>query len=129
MNTMIIVDTSVWIEFFRNAESELTLHLKDLLRRRIVVMVGVVLAEILQGIKQKKEENLVKKHFQKLPYEEISREIWAKSGHLSASLRRKGITIPLTDLIIAAIALSKGYEVFTIDPHFTKVGGLMLHSL
>ena len=91
-------------------------------------MVGMVLAEILQGIKQKKEGKIVKQNFKKLPYLEISREIWEKSGDLSASLRRKGITIPLSDLVIAATALSKGYELFSIDSHFEHVDGLILHS-
>jgi predicted nucleic acid-binding protein len=53
MITGIIVDTSVWIEFFGGPESDLTVHLKGLLRKRRVAMIGVVLAEILKGIKEK----------------------------------------------------------------------------
>lgn len=91
-------------------------------------MVGTVLAEILQGIKVQKEARLVKESLNKLPYLEMTRDIWEKAGEISASLRRKGITIPLSDLIIAALALSGGYEVFTIDPHFEQVHGLKLYS-
>jgi len=75
MNTGIIVDTCVWIEFFRKQESELTLHLKGLLRERKVIMVGTVMAEILQGVKAPKEANLVKQRLAKLPYLEITRDI------------------------------------------------------
>ncbi len=42
MNTGIIVDTCVWIEFFRNPESAVTLRLNNLLRERRVIMVGIV---------------------------------------------------------------------------------------
>ena len=47
MSTGIIVDTCVWIEFFRKPESEPTVRLNGLLRERRVRMVGMVLAEIL----------------------------------------------------------------------------------
>ncbi len=128
MNTGIIVDTCVWIEFFRKPESDLTVYLKGQLRERRVTMVGMVLAEILQGIKVQKEARLVKESLKKFPYLEMTRDIWEKAGEISASLRRKGITIPLSDLIISALAISVDYEVFTIDPHFEQVHGLKLHN-
>jgi predicted nucleic acid-binding protein len=129
MNTGIIVDTCVWIEFFRKPESELTRHLKGLLRERKVIMVGMVMAEILQGVKDPKEANLVKQSMGKLPYLEMTRDIWVTAGETSASLRRTGITIPLSDLIIAAIALFGNHEIFTIDQHFNEVDGLRLHNI
>jgi len=128
MNIGIIVDTCVCIEFFRKPESDLTVYLKCQLRERRVTMVGIVLAEILQGIKVQKEARLVKESLKKLPYLEMTRDIWEKAGEISASLRRKGITIPLSDLIISALAISVDYEVFTIDPHFKQVHGLKLHN-
>jgi predicted nucleic acid-binding protein len=129
MNTGIIVDTCVWIEFFREPESEFTLHLKGLLLERKVIMVGMVMAEILQGVKAPKEANLVEQSLAKLRYLEITRDIWVTAGEISASLRSTGITIPLSDLIIAAIALSGNHEIFTIDPHFNKIDGLRLHNI
>jgi len=129
MNTGIIVDTCVWIEFFREPESEFTLHLKGLLRERKVIMVGMVMAEILQGVKSPKEANLVEQSLAKLRYLEITRDIWVTAGEISASLRSTGITIPLSDLIIAAIAFSGNHEIFTIDPHFNKIDKLRLHNI
>jgi predicted nucleic acid-binding protein len=129
MNTGIIVDTCVWIEFFREPESELTLRLKGLLRERKVIMVGMVMAEILQGVKAPKEANLVKQSLEKLPYLEITRGIWEAAGEMSASLRGTGVVIPLSDLTIAAVALSGDHEIFTIDPHFYKVDRLRLHNV
>jgi len=129
MNTGIIVDTCVWIEFFREPESEITLRLKDLLRERKVIMVGMVMAEILQGVKAPKEAELVKQNLEKLPYLEVTRDTWKSAGEISASLRSAGVTIPLSDLIIAAMALSGDHEVFTIDPHFYKIDGLNLYNI
>ena len=128
MNTRVIVDTSIWIEFFRDATSALSLHLQALLRERRVFLVGMVLAEILQGVKSPKEQNLVRQNMNHLPYLEITREIWQKAGERSAALRRKGVTIPLSDLIIATSALTEGHEVFTADPHFNSIPELKLHQ-
>lgn len=128
MSTRIIVDTSVWIEFFRDASSPLSLQLQTLLRSGRVFLVGMVLAEILQGIKTKKEADLVKRSMNSLPYLEMDREIFQRAGELSAELRRKGITVPLSDLLIASSALHYDCEVLTIDPHFDSVPGLERHQ-
>ena len=124
MDTGIIADTCVWIEFFRNPESGLTLQLKEHIKERKVVMVGMVLAEILQGIRTKKEARIVKESLKKLPYLEVTWDTWEKAGVLSRDLRRRGITIPLSDMIIASLAIVGGYEVLTVDPHFQHVPGL-----
>ncbi|HEA68798.1 MAG TPA: PIN domain-containing protein [Desulfobacterales bacterium] len=129
MDTGIIADTCVWIEFFRNRESELTRHLKEHIKERKVTMVGMVLAEILQGIRTKKEAGIVKESLKKLPYLEATWDAWEKAGELSRDLRRKGTTIPLSDLIIASIAIIGGNAVLTIDPHFQHVPGLKLKDL
>jgi len=127
MDTRIIVDTTIWIEFFRNPESTVSNHLKDLLRQRRVIMVGMVMAEVLQGVKAPKEANLVLTGFTKLPYSEMTKDRWQQAGEISASLRKKGTTIPLSDLIIAACALAEGYEIYTLDPHFKRIPGVTLH--
>ena len=127
MDTRIIVDTTIWIEFFRNPESTVANHLKDLLRQRRVIMVGVVMAEILQGVKVPNEADLVLTSFAKLPYSEMTKDRWQQAGEISASLRKKGTTIPLSDLILAACALAEGHEVYTLDPHFKRIPGVTLH--
>ena len=71
---------------------------------------------------------LTKESLKKLSYLEMTRDIWEKACEISASLRRKGITIPLSDLIISDLALSREYEVFTIDSYFEQVHGLNLYS-
>jgi len=128
MSTGIIVDTSVWVEFFRRPDADITLRLKKLLRERKVVMVGMVLAEILQGVKAPREAGLVRESLEKLPYLETTRAEWEKAGEISASLRKGGITVPLSDLIVAALALSGDLEIFATDPHFEQVRGLRLHN-
>lgn len=129
MSTKIIADTSVWIEFFRDEKSSISIHLKNLLRSGQVALVGMVLAEILQGVRDPREARLVKSSLESLPFIEIEVAVWRKAGEISASLRRKGLTIPLSDIIIASAAITGGCEVFTLDPHFDKIPGLKHHQL
>ena len=128
MSTKIIADTSVWIEFFRDENSPVSTHLKHLLRSGQVALTGMILAEILQGIKSPREARLVRVNLESLPFIEIYKKIWQQAGEISATLRRKGLTIPLSDIIIASAAITEGYEVYTIDPHFEKIPGLRLYE-
>ena len=92
-------------------------------------MVGMVLAEILQSIRTKKEARRVKESLNKLPYLEVTWDAWEKAGELSRDLRRRGITIPLSDMIITSLAIVGGYEILTVDPHFQHVPGLQLNEI
>ena len=88
----------------------------------------MVLAEILQEIKSDKEILLVKNNLESLPFVEINKKVWQQSGEVSAALRRKGITIPLSDIIIACTAIVEDFEIYTLDPHFEKIPGIKLHK-
>lgn len=126
-NIMVIVDTSVWIEFLRNKDSSISNHLKQLLRSGKVAITGMILAEILQGIKNPSEAYTVKKSLEPLPFIEMQKDLWQLAGETSASLRKKGIIIPLSDIIIGVIADRKKYEIFSLDSHFEKIPGVTLH--
>jgi tRNA(fMet)-specific endonuclease VapC len=128
MSTKIVVDTSVWIEFFRSSDTPHSMYLKRLLREGSVILQGLILAELLQGIKTRKESGIVKKALQKLPYIEMTREVWEKAGEISSALLRKGVTIPLSDVIVASCAVSEGFEILTLDSHFKKIPGIKLHD-
>lgn len=123
-----MVDTSIWIEFFRNENSQISNYLKSQLRYRQVVISGMILAEILQGIRSARELLLVKRSLESLPFIEIDKKVWQQAGEMSASLRKKGITIPLSDIIIGCSAIMEGYEIYTLDPHFEKIPNLKLHK-
>ena len=88
MSTRIIADTSIWIEFFRNDNSRVSDYMKHLLRSGRIALTGMVLAEILQGIKSQREAGLVKSKLASLPFIETNRSIWQHAGEISANLRK-----------------------------------------
>jgi len=126
---VVIADTSVWIPFFNQPESLEKREIDALIDADGLVLVGVVLAELLQGCRTPKEADTILSKLAGLRFRETDFSTWKRTGELSASLRRKGITLPLSDLIIAALALEHHCQVYALDPHFEQIPGLTLHTV
>jgi predicted nucleic acid-binding protein len=114
----VIIDTSAWIQFFRYGSDVVSQLVAELVRNDQAVMTGVVLTELLQGIKTDKERQHLTALFSSLPFIEIVREDWQNAGEDLQALRRRGITVPVTDAVIATVAHRRGLPVLTTDPHF-----------
>lgn len=125
---MVIADTSVWIPFFNEPASVPKRELDRLLDADHVALVGVVLAELIRGCRTVREADKVTSQLAGLTFLETSFGTWKRSGELSFALRRKGITLPLSDLVVAAQALEHRCPVYTLDPHLELVPGLALHA-
>lgn len=125
---MVIADTSVWIPFFNRPDSPEKTALDLLIDADEVALVGVVLAELLQGCRSQSERDSLSNALLALPYYEVTQSTWLQTGDLSAALLRRGITLPLSDLIIAALAIEHECRVYSLDAHFKKIPGLHLYA-
>lgn len=118
-----LVDTSVWIDFFKGI-----LPVKALLEKLIaednVFTAGPILFELLQGIRSPEERKQVKEAFMATHYLEIKPDDWEGAASLASDLRARGITIPMTDILIAHLAKANHLEVVSFDLHFDQVPGL-----
>lgn len=114
----VVIDTSAWIRFFRYGNDEVSQLVAELVMNDQAVMTGVVLTELLQGIKTDKERRQLTALFSSLPFIETVREDWHAAGEHLQKLRRRGITVPVTDAVIATVAHRRGLAVLTTDPHF-----------
>jgi predicted nucleic acid-binding protein len=128
MKNSVLVDTSIWIEYFNRSESEAGAHLEYLIRKKIACISGVILTELLQGARLEKELNALLENLTALPFLDSTLDTWIRAGKISFSLRRKGITIPTTDLVIASLAIENDASVFTLDPHFEKIPDLKIYT-
>ncbi len=126
MKANVLVDTSIWIEFFNHPESKNGEHLERLIIDDRVVYSGIILAELLQGAKIEKEYREIKDNMIVFPFLEANYETWLSAGKTAYDLRRKGITIPISDLLIASLAKENNCLVFSLDNHFKKVPGINL---
>jgi predicted nucleic acid-binding protein len=124
---MVIADTSVWIPFFNRPDSPEKAALDLLIDADEVSLVGVVLAELLQGCRTPSERNTLSEALLALRYYEVTPSTWQRTGDLSTQLLRKGITLPLSDLIVAALAIEHDCRVYSLDAHFKKIPGVQLY--
>ena len=104
---IVLVDTSVWINYFKALETEASLFLKHNLSNIIIAICPVILQEVLQGIVSDKEFDKVNSYLNTLfPLTGNSYEFAFESAQLYRILRKKGVTIRKpNDCLIAAYAL------------------------
>ena len=116
--TKTLIDTSAWIDFFRNNLSLYAEIVATLIEQDAAVITGPVVAELLQGLKSRREADNLQELLTIIPYAEVTHDDWSATGNLLGKLRRHGITVPLTDALIAVIAKRNDYNVLTLDHHF-----------
>lgn len=121
---MVIADTSVWIPFFNRPGSAEKQALDLLIDADEVALVGVVLAELLQGCRSRKDREEIEDGLLALPYLEMTRDTWIMAGEISSPLIRKGVTLPMSDLVVAALSLERQCRVYSLDAHFKKIPDL-----
>lgn len=113
----ILVDTSVWIEFFRKHEPYHGIVAR-LIDDEQVTSCGIVLAELMQGVKSDRELAVLEYFPQVFSFIPETTRLWADAGRLAFQLRRKGISVGLSDCFIAVAAASVRAQVATLDSHF-----------
>ena len=121
MKSPVLIDTSAWIDFFRGKQSPVTDTVQLALQLGLARLCGPVKAELLQGVRSKKEKQQLSVMFdavENLPTHEMD---WEVAGNTLQALRESGVTLPLTDALIAAIASRHKAQVLTLDHHFSHL--------
>ena len=118
----VLVDTSAWIDFFRESNSPYGAVVDALLRENMACTTGLVKAEILPGASSKKEYNLLQDCLGALPFLEDPDGMWDSVTEGQCKLKQKGINgVGIPDLIIAVAAMAHGVAVFSRDRHFKQM--------
>src|ERR1700678_1935195 len=106
----ILVDTSVWIDFFRGSKTEKVEKLEGFVRQREdICSCGFILAEVLQGIRDERDFAETKRVFDDMVYLEDDRSTFELGAGIYRELKRKGTTIRNSiDCLIAAVVVQKG---------------------
>lgn len=117
---MIVVDTSVWIEFFRGRHTPETERLIGLVGRGLIVVGDLVLVEILQGLRDddqaKRVEAVLRRHRVEPMLDPVAAPRVARNYR---HLREQGITVRKTiDMIIGTFCIDRGYALLHVDRDF-----------
>ena len=117
---MILVDSSVWIDYFRGIQSPQTDRLYALLGNEPIATGDLVLAEVLQGFGTPQDFNQGKKLLTSLPIIElVGADIAIQAANNFRTLRTLGITVRKTiDTLIATSCIEKGLALLYSDKDF-----------
>ena len=123
----VLIDTSVLIEFFKG-QKNVSDAVSNLLQTNKGAGTGIIIAELLQGMKNLKEEFAITDLIEGMHIFEVSTDTWISAGRIALGLRRKGINLPLTDVAIAALAVEHNLQIFTLDKHFEQIPGVKIYG-
>lgn len=117
---MILVDSSVWIDYFRGTLTVQTERLDALLGSEPLVVGDLVLTEVLQGFNSERDFNQARKLLTSLEVVEIGgREIAIQAARHFRTLRLLGVTVRKTiDTMIATFCIEKNYALLYSDRDF-----------
>ena len=116
----LLVDSSVWIDYFNGAVTLQTNHLDDVLGRELIVTGDLIIAEVLQGFRLDKDYKLARNALLKLPvFEMVGPHIAEKSAVNYRILRKSGITVRKTiDCLIATFCIENDLTLLHSDRDF-----------
>ncbi|MDE2793986.1 MAG: PIN domain-containing protein [Gemmatimonadota bacterium] len=124
---MILVDTSSWIHFLRpDGHPKVRSRVERALRSGEACWCPLVQLELWNGVQGKRERKVLRDFARVLPELPFDREVWTRAYELATGARERGVTVPATDVLIAACALQHGAGLESADSdfdHLTAVGG------
>lgn len=120
---MVIVDTTVWIDFFSGNSQKHVKILENLIaEREDICICGIILTEILQGVREDTAYKKTKQLLGNLMFLPMQYSSFILSADIYRKLRRKGITIRKTmDCMIAAVAIEHDIPLVHNDKDFIPI--------
>lgn len=118
----VLIDTSAWIEALRpEGDEAVRREARIALEDGAAVFCDLVLLELWNGARGPRERKYLKELERELDTLPSTDEVWERSRELARRCRREGLTIPATDLLIAACAEHHGAALLHRDDHFDQI--------
>jgi predicted nucleic acid-binding protein len=121
MHDRVLVDTSVWVDFFRKKNSAVSIKLRDYLKLNKVCYTGPIIVELYQGAKTQHEMNILEQLFDTITYVDITRKHFYHAGMISQKAAREGMIYSTVDVILAVLAHDEELSLFSLDHHFRDI--------
>lgn len=118
---MILVDSSVWVDFFSSAPGHAGAELRRMIdENEPFALTGVVVAEVLQGLTR--DAKPIEQFLAQCDILEAQGfETYRQAAAIYRAARARGISLTTIDTLIAAVALEHGATVFTLDEDFSRI--------
>ncbi|MBN1790261.1 MAG: PIN domain-containing protein [Bacteroidales bacterium] len=111
---MILVDTSVWIEFFKQ-NNDFIRYMESLLKNRQVITIEPIFSELIFGAKNDKEKNYLLAYWKILPKIKFSSDSLLHAADFASSSNYCNLGIGLIDAVIILAAVENSCRIFTLD--------------
>lgn len=122
---MVLVDTSSWIHFLRpQGDKEVRSRVEIILFNGEACWCQLVRLELWNGARGQKEKQVLEEFERVIPDLPVSEEVWQCSVELARNARARGVTVPATDLLIAACARQHGASIEAADPDFDMIAAI-----
>jgi len=122
---MTLIDTSAWIHSLRpGGDAVVTERVRFLLETGEAAWCPMVRLELWNGARGEHEKRVVRDMERDLPELELTPAVWNMSCELARKARRRGVTAPATDLLIAACARHHGVNIEHDDEHLAALAKL-----
>jgi len=120
---MVLVDTTVWIDFFAAKSTPEVAELERLLNEEEdICTCGIILTEVLQGIRQDEDYRRTLSRFETFLFLPMDRPSFVRAAELYRSLRRRGVTIRKpVDCMIASVAIEHNIALLHNDRDFDPI--------
>jgi tRNA(fMet)-specific endonuclease VapC len=121
MPDKVLIDTSIWVEFFRKKDSAVSTRLREYTKLDQVCYSGPILVELYQGAKTRRETEIMDELFGTIHYVDITRNHYHHAGLVSQKAAREGKVFSTIDVILAVLAYDEGLSLFSLDHHFQDI--------
>lgn len=120
---MMLVDSSVWIDYFNGKGTIQTAYLRDRADRDRIVVGDLILCEVLQGFRHDKHVRSARALLLGFQYRElVGRHVALKAANYYRELRAKGVTVRKTiDMLIGSFCLLNDMELLHDDRDFDPI--------
>lgn len=119
---MIVVDTTVWADWFNGTESPAAGLLRHALERQDAGLVPIVLTEVLQGFRFDRDFERARGLLLRLPLLTLDAGGYVAAARLYRRLRSRGVTVRGTiDCVIAQTCITAGVELLSNDQDFAAI--------
>ena len=117
---MILVDSSVWIDYFKGSITAQTEKLDGLLGQEPLAIGDSILTEVLQGFADERDFNTARRMLTSLEVVELGgQEIAVQAARNFLAMRKLGATVRKTiDTVIATRCIKSGYDLLHNDRDF-----------
>ena len=117
---MVIVDSSVWIDFFYDIQNSRTLWLDAAIGKKDIALTSLILCEVLQGVRDEAQFRGFLHDLSQFPIFDTSNvDLAIASARNYRMLRSRGITVRKTiDCFIATFCIVHGHELLHKDSDF-----------